>query len=83
MRMDVFNLFPAATSGACKNTSGRKRVLACFLPGHYRQRDDAVPVPMEPGDGVFFSALTIHGSGPNESHRDRRMNTFAYKCDGK
>ncbi len=53
-----------------------------FLPGHYRQRDDAVPVPMEPGDGVFFSALTIHGSGPNESHRDRRMNTFAYNVTG-
>ena len=53
-----------------------------FLPGHYRQRDDAVPVPMAPGDGVFFSALTIHGSGPNSSPRDRRMNTFAYNVTG-
>ena len=53
-----------------------------FLPGHYREREDAVPVAMEPGDGVFFSALTIHGSGPNTSHRDRRMNTFAYNVTG-
>ena len=53
-----------------------------FLPGHYCQREDAVPVAMEPGDGVFFSALTIHGSGPNTSHRDRRMNTFAYNVTG-
>ena len=53
-----------------------------FLPGHYRRREDAVPVPMVPGDGVFFSALTIHGSGPNSSPRDRRMNTFAYNVTG-
>ncbi len=53
-----------------------------FLPGHYRRRDDAVAVAMAPGDGVFFSALTIHGSGPNRSNRDRRMNTFAYNVTG-
>ena len=53
-----------------------------FLPGHYRRREDAVSVPMQPGDGVFFSALTIHGSGANASDRGRRMNTFAYNVTG-
>ena len=53
-----------------------------FLPGHYCDREDAVAVEMVPGDGVFFSALTIHGSGPNHSDRDRRMNTFAYNVTG-
>ena len=53
-----------------------------FLPGHYQERKDAVSVEMAPGDGVFFSALTIHGSGPNGSDRDRRMNTFAYNVTG-
>lgn len=53
-----------------------------FLPGHYHERKDAVRVDLEPGDGVFFSALTIHGSGPNVSDRDRRMNTFAYNVTG-
>jgi len=53
-----------------------------FLPGHYHEREDAMRVDLEPGDGVFFSALTIHGSGPNTSDRDRRMNTFAYNVTG-
>jgi len=53
-----------------------------FLPGHYREREDAVRIDLAPGDGVFFSALTIHGSAPNMSHRDRRMNTFAYNVTG-
>lgn len=45
---------------------------------------DAFPnqlVAMEPGDGVFFGPLVIHGSGPNRSPRDRRANTFAF--DGR
>lgn len=39
-------------------------------------------VGMQPGDGVFFGALVIHGSGPNASPRDRRANTFAYDVHG-
>jgi phytanoyl-CoA hydroxylase len=45
---------------------------------------DAFPnemMTMEPGDGVFFGALVIHGSGANRSALDRRANTFAY--DGR
>ncbi len=38
----------------------------------------ATLVDMDPGDGVFFGPLVIHGSGPNTSDRDRRANTFAY-----
>ena len=53
-----------------------------YLPGHYRERDDAVAVEMEPGDGVFFNALIVHGSAPNRSAADRLMNTFAYNVTG-
>jgi ectoine hydroxylase-related dioxygenase (phytanoyl-CoA dioxygenase family) len=53
-----------------------------YLPGHWQERDDAVEVEMEPGDGVFFGALVVHGSAPNTSDLDRRMNTFAYNVTG-
>jgi len=58
-----------------------QRAFGVYLSGYYK-RDDAVPVEMEPGDGVFFNSLIIHGSGPNISERDRRMNTFAYNVTG-
>ena len=51
-------------------------------PGHYHERADAVQVEMEPGDGVFFNALIIHGSAANTSDLPRRMNTFAYNVTG-
>jgi ectoine hydroxylase-related dioxygenase (phytanoyl-CoA dioxygenase family) len=38
----------------------------------------ATLVEMQPGDGLFFGPLVIHGSGPNTSDRDRRANTFAF-----
>ena len=47
-----------------------------------QEREDAVAVEMEPGDGVFFNALIIHGSAPNNSVNDRLMNTFAYNVTG-
>lgn len=59
-----------------------KTSFGVFLPGHYRERDDATPVEMEPGDAVFFNALVIHGSAPNLSGRSRRINTFAYNVTG-
>lgn len=49
----------------------------------------ATAIPTEPGDAIFFGAYVIHGSGPNNSDRDRRANTFAFdrpgnvKTDGK
>ena len=60
----------------------RQQTFGVFLPGHYYERDDAVPVEMEPGDGVFFNALIIHGSAANTSDIPRRMNTFAYNVTG-
>jgi ectoine hydroxylase-related dioxygenase (phytanoyl-CoA dioxygenase family) len=59
-----------------------QRTFGVFLAGHYYEREDAVGVEMEPGDGVFFSSLIIHGSAPNQSNQDRRMNTFAYNVTG-
>lgn len=53
-----------------------------FLKGHYHPRDDAVEVEMNPGDGVFFGPLVIHGSAPNASQMSRIMNTFAYNVTG-
>jgi ectoine hydroxylase-related dioxygenase (phytanoyl-CoA dioxygenase family) len=55
-----------------------------YLPGpdYFYERDDAVAVEMEPGDGVFFNALIVHGSAPNTSTAERRMNTFAYNVTG-
>ena len=35
-------------------------------------------VEMDTGDAIFFGPLIIHGSGPNSSSNDRRMNTFVY-----
>jgi ectoine hydroxylase-related dioxygenase (phytanoyl-CoA dioxygenase family) len=59
-------------------------VFSRHLPGpaYYHERDDAVAVEMEPGDGVFFNALIVHGSAPNTSTDERRMNTFAYNVIG-
>ena len=59
-----------------------RETFGVYLPGHYRERDDAVAVEMEPGDGVFFNALIVHGSAPNRSAEDRLMNTFAYNVTG-
>ena len=60
----------------------RQQTFGVFLPGHYHEREDAVRVEMEPGDGVFFNALIIHGSAANTSNLPRRMNTFAYNVTG-
>ena len=35
-------------------------------------------VEMDTGDAIFFGPLAIHGSGPNSSSNNRRMNTFVY-----
>jgi phytanoyl-CoA hydroxylase len=60
----------------------KQQTFGVFLPGHYREREDAVAVEMGPGDAVFFNALIIHGSAPNNSNTDRLMNTFAYNVTG-
>lgn len=38
----------------------------------------STPVPVQPGDAIFFGAYVVHGSGPNTSPRHRRANTFAF-----
>ena len=59
-----------------------KQTFGVYLPGHYHEREDAVSIAMQPGDCVFFNALIIHGSAPNDSPNDRLMNTFAYNVTG-
>ena len=59
-----------------------QQTFAMYLPGDDYERADAVAVEMEPGDGVFFNALIIHGSAANTSTLERRMNTFAYNVTG-
>lgn len=39
-------------------------------------------IEMDPGDGLFFGPLIIHGSAPNPSSNDRRANTFVYDKPG-
>jgi ectoine hydroxylase-related dioxygenase (phytanoyl-CoA dioxygenase family) len=39
---------------------------------------EAIPVETQPGDGVFFGSLVVHGSMPNTSPNHRRANTFAF-----
>ncbi len=41
------------------------------LPFEQYPLDAAVPCPAEAGDVLFFSYLTIHGSGINESNEAR------------
>ena len=53
-----------------------------FLPGRYYEREEATAVPMDSGDGVFFTSLIIHGSALNRSSQPRWANTFAYNVTG-
>jgi ectoine hydroxylase-related dioxygenase (phytanoyl-CoA dioxygenase family) len=41
--------------------------------------EKATPVPMQAGDLLIFSYLTIHGSTPNTSDRCRRMVLFEFR----
>jgi ectoine hydroxylase-related dioxygenase (phytanoyl-CoA dioxygenase family) len=42
--------------------------------------DGAVVVDLAPGEGVAFSGLTVHGSGPNQSDRPR-VGFYARYCE--
>ena len=59
-----------------------EEAFGVFLPGRYYKRDEGVTIPMEPGDGIFFTSLVIHGSAPNRSPHPRWANTFAYNVPG-
>ncbi len=75
---------PGSHKGGLLEHERKQMTFGVFLPGpaYYYEREDAVAVEMQPGDGVFFSSLVIHGSAPNTSDCDRRMNTFAYNVTG-
>ena len=59
-----------------------QEAFGMFLPGRYYPRAEAEPVPMAPGDALFFTSLVIHGSAPNQSLRNRWANTIAYNVTG-
>src|SRR5262249_2244224 len=42
--------------------------------------EDAVPVDLAPGEGVAFSGLTVHGSGPNRTGGPR-VGFYARYCE--
>lgn len=48
-----------------------------FLDG-FNTETNAVAVEVEPGDAAIHSALTVHWSGTNPSHRPRRAVSFFY-----
>ena len=73
---------PGSHNWGLQEHERKQQTFGVFLPGHYQEREDAVAVEMGPGDGVFFNALIIHGSAPNNSQNDRLMNTFAYNVTG-
>ena len=73
---------PGSHNWGLQEHERKQQTFGVFLPGHYQEREDAVAVEMEPGDGVFFNALIIHGSDANNSPNDRLMNTFAYNVTG-
>ena len=80
--MAASSFVPGSHKWGLQEHQRRQQTFGVFLPGHYHERDDAVQVEMEPGDGVFFNALIIHGSAANNSNLPRRMNTFAYNVTG-
>ena len=49
------------------------------LPTDQYRLDDAVSVPADAGDVVFFSYYTIHGSAPNRTDQWRRLVRFGYR----
>ena len=49
------------------------------LPTDQYRLEDAVSVPADAGDVVFFSYLTIHGSAPNRTDQWRRLVRFGYR----
>ena len=75
------------TSGCLKFLAGSHKLgpLQHSLEGspHLDQQvyrlEDAVPVPADPGDVVFFSIHTIHGSALNRQPRWRRVMRLGYR----
>ncbi len=49
------------------------------LPTDQYRLEDAVSVPADAGDVVFFSYYTVHGSAPNRTDQWRRLVRFGYR----
>jgi DNA-binding SARP family transcriptional activator len=86
-RAELLGRYVTLLRGAARDAMARRAWQeAVHLSERWRRlqplEDDAVAVEMEPGDGVFFNALIVHGSAPNTSTDQRRMNTFAYNVIG-
>jgi ectoine hydroxylase-related dioxygenase (phytanoyl-CoA dioxygenase family) len=48
------------------------------IPEEYYNPHELVPIPMEPGSGLFFHSLLIHGTAENRSPKPRRAITMSY-----
>ncbi len=48
------------------------------IPETHYDAGRMAPVEMEPGDGLVFHSLLIHGSAPNRSEQPRRAITLSY-----
>ena len=48
------------------------------IPEEHYRADDIVMVPMDPGDGLFFQSLLLHGTAENTSTMPRRAITMTY-----
>lgn len=73
---------PGSQQWGLQEHEHHQETFGVFLPGRYFKRDESVAIEVAPGDGVFFTSLTIHGSAPNQSNKDRWANTFAYNVTG-
>ena len=69
---------PGSHKSGLRRHERRRESFGVFLAGHYQDRDDSVPIEMDPGNAVFFGPLVVHGSAANRSNQDRMMNTCAY-----
>lgn len=56
-----------------------EHVGSYYLDPEQWPTDLAVPCPAKAGDVLFFTALTVHGSGVNRSDRIRRNVLFQYR----
>ena len=49
-----------------------------IIPTEHYDPDDVVAIPMEPGSGLFFHSLLLHGTAENRSAQSRRAITMSY-----
>ncbi|MFD1676124.1 phytanoyl-CoA dioxygenase family protein [Alicyclobacillus fodiniaquatilis] len=57
--------------------SKEQSIARCSRPGFYT--DDAVPVPMQPGDVIFHNILLLHGSPSGQGNPLRRTVYYEFR----